>query len=318
MLVCKYTGVEHGPHDTSNLFDLNGGNYEKKHRNLHSGAGCHKRKKQDQITASILAYNASSQFTDTDVVAYSDHNSSNCGMKHVKNGRTALCVGQSAVIFSKSNRRDRFGKQNVQSNQIRATLRKEAEFVINKLLNYKTCELSFEDALKKHIHSCKMCGSPIDFDTMHNIWLAYNKNKRDDNDSSAVKTIKFQTHCVSLVLALWIAICGTPYFLNSEQGEHSYRSFVCGVLYATKRGVQLSDGTYVIPKCVALASVLPTLRQTTADSVAKTLKLSNSRGIRTIIHSIASVQKDCQHTQFADSIKLASCFQTTKFSPRDI
>ena len=320
MLVCRYTGIEHGPEDTSEFFDINGGRLKSTNdTDMLSGACLSARRKYDPIAASRVAFDAADQFTDTDFVAYTDHlHSAKLSKKSTLCSRAALCVGESNPISKQSNSRDRFAKQNVQSQRIRATLQKEAEWVINQLLNFRKPELSFECKLRRHIRSCRLAGHSIDLDTIHNISLECSSKKNIQYDNGAIKTVKFLTHCSSLILTLWIAICTTPYMSNAKKNNRSYRPFISGVLYATKRGVQLFSGTIVIPKCTALASALPTVRKTGESSVTKTLHSSSHRGMRLILKSIASVPKSDQHQHFADSIALAARFKIVIFSSSDL
>ena len=53
--------------------------------------------------------------------------------------------------------------------------------------------------------------------------------------------------CCSLVVALWRACCLAPYFKDGKKSSDSFRPFVCGVLYALKRGFSIRNGMEVVP-----------------------------------------------------------------------
>ena len=109
-----------------------------------------------------------------------------------------------------------------------------------------------------------------------------------------LRTAKFRTSFSGIVVALWSACCRTPYMQNARRGTDAYRPFVCGVIYASKRGVTLNDGSVVVPTCPQLAEALPQLRGTGGNAHAKTLHSSSHRGLCTLSRCIASVPQNKQ------------------------
>eukprot|EP00966_Prymnesium_polylepis_P160217 3704122-Prymnesium_polylepis.1 len=73
------------------------------------------------------------------------------------------------------------------------------------------------------------------------------REEASESDSEAVRTVKFRTACAKLIVTLWSAVCSSPYMESSKKGGDAYRPFICGCVYAFKRGVTLKDGTVLIP-----------------------------------------------------------------------
>lgn len=96
------------------------------------------------------------------------------------------------------------------------------------------------------------------------------------------------------------------------------RPFICGVLYAFKRGVSLADGTVLVPRCPQLAAALPVLRGTGGNALAKTLHSSSHRGLCTLSRCIASVPPSEQKQVFDVVLRAARQFASETFSKRDI
>ena len=102
-------------------------------------------------------------------------------------------------------------------------------------------------------------------------------------NNKATITASFRSCVANLIVSLWVAACNSPYMLNSpKRGTDAFRPFVCGILYAMKRGLRLEDGSVVVPQCSMVASALPVLRGTGGNAAAKTLHSSSHRGICTV------------------------------------
>ena len=156
--------------------------------------------------------------------------------------------------------------------------------------------LLFQSALKKYTKECLASGTVPDLDTVHNIALAAAnvaaaENRRiaqDEGKRALLLRVHMREMVTSLASSLWTASLSTPYMDGSKRGADSFRPFVCGVLYALKRGVNLPGGGVVVPACPQLAAALPALRSTAQNSVAKALHASSHRGLCTLHRSISS------------------------------
>lgn len=115
-----------------------------------------------------------------------------------------------------------------------------------------------------------------------------------------------KTHIVQLVLSLWKAASATEYLNNdSRRGADSFRPFVAGILYATKRGVCLANGMEIVPVVRFIADQLPTLRSNDATHIAKQIQSSSHRGLCCLHRSIASFETSDPNSESYDEIKQA-------------
>lgn len=129
---------------------------------------------------------------------------------------------------------------------------------------------------------------------------AFAKRKRDEaEERTATGKSKhrkgfggdIKTRIANLVLSLWKAACATEYISNdAKRGSDSFRPFVSGILYATKRGVCMTNGLEIVPVIPSIADQLPTLRSQDATEAAKQLQSSSHRGLCCLHRSIASFE----------------------------
>lgn len=351
IMVCMYTGVEFGPEHTDEYFDLNGGSGKKSGdpdqscgEPVHGGKWG---KRADPFAASRAAYQAASSFDEDDSNYLRDMASkSEPARKPSKRG--ALCVGESAP--PQCGKRGRASKRNTTDRGTMVSLLSEAESVITKLVNYdkassfkqkaqgdkverkrpppdpRMCDekFVFNTSVKKYVRGCLSNGTAPSMDAIHNISLlaqtisAKAREEAAQSDSDAVRTVKFRTACANLIVTLWSAVCSSPYMESSKKGGDAYRPFICGCLYAAKRGVTLKDGTVLIPTCPQLAAALPVLRGTGGNAMAKTLHSSSHRGLCTLSRCIASVPQKDQKKVFETVIRCAERFSSQTFSKFDI
>jgi hypothetical protein len=232
---------------------------------------------------------------------------------------------------------------------VRVNLLSEAENVILKMVDhkrvssYKHCVLrdsgrkkcanaqvqddicAFYSVLRRYVNKCVSQGVHPSLDTIHSLSImaktASEQAVADRNKAAlieAVRTVKFRTSCSALIVALWSAVCATPYMKSAKQGSDAYRPFVCGALYAFKRGLSLPNGTVLLPRCPQLALALPVLRGTGGNTAARTLHSSSHRGMCTLSRCIASVPLHEQSAFFASVARISMQFASHNFSTRDV
>jgi hypothetical protein len=129
---------------------------------------------------------------------------------------------------------------------------------------------------------------------------AFCKRKREDakKHETAISRRRQQgfagdtkTRIINMVLAVWNAVCTTDYFTQScKRGTDSFRPFVSGILYATKRGIRMSDGLEIVPAIASISDKLPTLHCQHATAAARQLQSSSHRGLCCLHRSIASFE----------------------------
>lgn len=182
----------------------------------------------------------------------------------------------------------------------------------------------FNLSVKKYVRSCLANCVVPSLDAIHNLALMAKNastiahSESVENSGDSIRTAKFRTVCCGLIVSLWCAACTTPYMQNAKRGADAFRPFVCGVLYAFKRGIEIADGSVLVPRCPQLAAALPVLRGTGGNTLAKTLHSSSHRGLCTLSRCIASVPKAEQKRTFAAVIRAAQTFSSQTFSKRDV
>ena len=349
VLVCKYTGLEHGPEQTDEFFDLNGGTGKKSGDPDQScGELLHGKfvRRADPTQASRLAFNMAKQISEVDYPGgIPDASLESTPVRPIKRG--ALCVGESSD--TRLVKRNKSNKKDLENSETKTHLHEEAESVITKMINYtksttfkqkvavgkseRKCApvdprmldetFVFTKSVQKYVKACTMAGISPSLDTIHNLAVMAKEistKAREQNiaTSDDIRTAKFRNLCSSLIVALWTAACTSPYMRNSRRGSDAFRPFICGVLYAFKRGITLTTGTVLVPQCTSLSGALPVLRGTGGNTVAKSLHSSSHRGLCTLSRCIASVPKHKQDEHFGGVTRIAAQFASTTFSSNDI
>lgn len=348
--VCKYSGIEFGPEPVDDFFDLNGGTHK---RSGDPDQTCGEQLyskfqyRPDAIAASKAAYQAASSISDTDVSMYVPLKATD-DTKQRPSKRGALCVGE--VVEFHKHKVGRVSKKEVDDKNICTNLHAEAERVLEKLVNYdrsssfnnkqtgirmqrnrlptdprmRDANFVFNVSVKKYVRMCLSDGVSPTIDAINNLAMmaqTISKKTREDTATKsrkALQTAKFRSTCCAFIVALWCAVCKTPYMQNAKRGTDAYRPFICGVIYSMKRGVTLRDGTILVPRCPQLAAALPVLRGTGGNMLAKTLQSSSHRGRCALSRCIASVPDSKQRVVFAHVIQIAHAFTCSNFTAHDI
>lgn len=283
--------------------------------------------KKDMHAMSNTAYTTSDSLREGDCDVWAPPGGSPKGKdssgKPIKRG--ARCVDEPDLEQCKKPRvQRRTGHDN---EQFRA-LQEDAESTLCKLVNFdkkadgktgkphdprlQNKDALFQAAIKKYTKECLASGTVPTLDAVHNIALAAaniaaNEKRKaaQEADKHLLMKVCMREQVTSLACSLWHASCDTPYLSNARRGADSFRPFVCGVLYALKRGVSLPDGTVVVPAIPRLAEALPALRSTAANSVAKALHASSHRGLCTLHRSISSCAREEASEIYANAAVLA-------------
>ena len=352
LMVCIYTGLDHGPEHTSEFFDLNGGIGNKTgDPDQKSGEFVHGRwtKRADPMLASRMAWQYADAFEDDSTFGTFPTPDDARPVKRTSK-RGALCVGEDSQEAG-ARKRARSSKKNVGRYETVNNLHKEAESVITKLINHKRSstfnkkvptgkverkcaspdprmcdeQYVFRKSVEKYIKKSAISNVAPSMNDIHNLSLmarTVSKNARkrqsDSAEASKIQTARFRSLCSSLVVSLWKAVCSTPYMANARRGTDAYRPFICGVLYAFKRGVSLPNGMTLVPKFAPVADALPVLRGTGGNTVAKTLHSSSHRGLCTLSRCIASVPSKDLAGVFRDATQVSLQFSNATFSKWDV
>ena len=179
--------------------------------------------------------------------------------------------------------------------------------------------LLFAAAIRKYNKECLATATAPTMDTVHNIALSARKvaaeerRKADAEEgrSPLLLKVRMREMVTALAVLLWTASSKTPYMRGLKRSADSFRPFVCGVLYALKRGVALPNGVGVVPACPELAEALPALRATASNSVAKALHASSHRGLCTLHRSISSCSAEQAREISADAARQCGLLQSS-------
>ena len=248
--------------------------------------------------------------------------------------RGARCVDE-PDLEPQQQKRSRAARRTGSSREQFRQLTEDAEATLCKLVNFDKREDSkaskprdprlqdknalFQAALRKYTKECLASGTVPALDAIHNIALAAANIAAEEKRKAAMENgrnalllkVRMREQVTTLAVCLWEASCHTPYMDGARRGADSFRPFVCGVLYALKRGVNLPDGTVVVPSCPQLAAALPALRSTAANSVAKALHASSHRGLCTLHRSINSCSAEVASETYANAARLAQQLATS-------
>ena len=267
--------------------------------------------KKDMHAMSSAAYSAADQLVEQvgDEVFSPSYSSKEKGSPRVVK-RGARCVDE-PTPEPQQKRPRAMRRSGTDRDQFRA-MQEDAEATLCKLVNFdkrpdaksgkardprlQDKDALFQAAVKKYTKECLASGTVPTLDAVHNIALAAaniaadekRKTALEDGKHALLLKVRMREQVTTLACSLWQASCTTPYMDGARRGADSFRPFVCGVFYALKRGVNLPDGTVVVPSCPQLAASLPALRSTAANSVAKALHASSHRGLCTLHRSISS------------------------------
>lgn len=289
------------------------------------------RKKIDKAAASRQAHRLSEQINDSEMPAAK---ASNLKPIHAKRG--ALCVDEKLDADSRQ-KRTRVSKKHIESNEQISNMVAEASAIFSKLMLAKrttsaseegktppkTSKLTdatmlFEAALKKYAKEVAERKSLPCIDDVHNIRLAVDaivrretQKEAETHESAAqlFKSIRFREIASRLAVSLWRAACATPYMKKIKRGGDSFRPFVVGVFYSMKRGLNMSDGTVLVPSLAGFQNAFPTQREITCHAPTKALHASSHRGLCSIHRSLASLSLEEQLSTFNSCIRLVKELQ---------
>lgn len=288
--------------------------------------------KKDMHAMSSAAYSTAEQLGEDEGTGWASPGGTKDkpGVRPAKRG--ARCVDEPEEEAQQP-KRPRGSRRSASERDQFLALQEDAEATLCKLVNFdkrpdgkaskprdprlQNREVLFQAALKKYTKECLASGTVPDLDTVHNIALAAanvaaeekRKAAQEGGKRALLLKVRMREMVTSLACSLWIASCGTPYMDGSKRSADSFRPFVCGVLYALKRGVNLPSGGVVVPACPQLAAALPALRATAQNSVAKALHASSHRGLCTLHRSISSCSKQQADEIYQNCASLAHQLQ---------
>ena len=181
-------------------------------------------------------------------------------------------------------------------------------------------DLLFSAAVRKYLRETVAVGMLPVLDDINNISLAVKhivaqeKIKREGVATATasggqISSVGFKSAAARLAVALWSASCKTAYLSTARRGADSFKSFCCGVFYAFKRGISLSDGTILVPQNLHVAAAMPAAKTINTDAALKSLHASSHRGLCTLHRCIASVPPASTHALFGEAVRASVALQ---------
>ena len=187
-------------------------------------------------------------------------------------------------------------------------------------MNSTTCNAETLKALTLYLTKRKALYQPISIDHIHNLIL-HNKVYDFCDESSAVGTAHqditqsleeveiIQIIVFKLVECLWKCVQYTPYIRNTKRRSEVFRPFAAGVIFAMRRGIQLDDGSYIVPKCQAIKESLDSISLVQRGTERHAIHLLAHRGVNVLQRCILSIESsEALATIFADAIQIADNF----------
>jgi hypothetical protein len=161
-------------------------------------------------------------------------------------------------------------------------------------------------------YAARVCAGTDRFDLcrLHDVVLAANAfnvetRQRRTRQRSVAAFNAMQAQLAHVVVAIWQAITLTPHVSRARTSADSFRSFVCGVLYGTKRGLSWNGHT-IVPCLPGLCNLLPSIRNSSATDTARALQSSSHRGLCLIHNALNSIDRMPAQARAAVEARLAS------------
>jgi hypothetical protein len=280
------------------------------------------RSRRDAYIESQRAFQSASRISDKEVIYVETQRERKARETRMLSRKNARCVDEELENVQKTTKLK--SSQRPQTRELHDKLSTEVLAIIDRLISVKKddCSCSIQDrvpakdirlqnpdfvikvAIHQMIKRATTRDDVINYSRVNDIVLyaqTFAKRKREEADAHTTvvnrnKRYKVfggdvKTRITHLVISLWKAVCATEYLSNVvKRGCDSFRPFVSGILYATKRGVCMSNGLEIVPAIHHISKQLPTLRCQDATDSAKQLQSSSHRGLCCLHRSIASFE----------------------------
>ena len=160
-----------------------------------------------------------------------------------------------------------------------------------------SCTQKVKSALKAYLRDVGSKNKLPSLNTMHDICLLVRTTSESDpcvtNSSKkgrcrVLENVLFQEAFGRLAVCMWSCLLQTPHFKQSRKKKNSFRSFVCGMAYAFKRGIVLPCGSIIVPQSSIVASALEKSRLSPQFESTKKMHSFSHKGLACIHRCISS------------------------------
>ena len=171
-----------------------------------------------------------------------------------------------------------------------------------------SCTQRVKTALKTYLRDVGSKNQVPSLNTMHDICLLVRRTSGCDPFVSGsnkqgrhrvLENVLFREAFGRLAVCMWSCLLRTPHFMQSQKKKkNSFRSFVCGMAYAFKRGIVLPCGSIIVPQSKIVASALERSKSSSQYESTKKMHSFSHKGLACIHRCISSV---------SDAADLFSC-----------
>ena len=160
------------------------------------------------------------------------------------------------------------------------------------------------ETINRYVADCRARGVHVDMSKIHEMVVAYDNQVvrdarhrlvREEFDARTKWYTTVREHICKLAVCLWQSAVNSPYMSTGKHTNDNFRPFVAGIFFSIKRGVTLPNGAVIVPKCLAISSVLPSTRITHQHGPTHQIHLSSHKGVCTLhkaVHSVPDVARD--------------------------
>lgn len=167
-------------------------------------------------------------------------------------------------------------------------------------------------AMRRYVDRVASGNDRFDMCRLHDVVVAANAyvaqtREQHDGSRSVALFVSMQEDLAWLIVTLWCAATKTPFFTRARTSTESFRSFVCGFLYGTKRGLRW-ETLQVVPHIVAISDVLPSIRNSAATDEARAMQSSSHKGLCMIhqtLNSVSTMSREGRRSVLADLEQVA-------------
>lgn len=181
--------------------------------------------------------------------------------------------------------------------------------------------------VRRYIKDCQGRNEPPSLHDLHSICYSLRLQADQQQISATISTscaqrrwwyIGVRDAIARLAVSLWTNMLKTPYMRDNRRSHDGFKQFVVGVAYGLRRGVKLSSGVVLIPRCERFCSALPNMRSPRDKRSKQTpFRMSAHRGMCTFQRAAASVAENEQASFWEETTRIAQALEAAHLSNVD-
>ena len=181
--------------------------------------------------------------------------------------------------------------------------------------------------VRRYIKDCQGRNEPPSLHDLHSICYMLRLQANQQQKSAKISIlcaerrwwyIGVRDSIARLAVSLWTRMLDTPYMRDNRRSHDGFKQFVVGVAYGLRRGVKLSSGIVLIPRCERFCNALPNMRSPRDKRSKQTpFRMSAHRGMCTFQRAAASVAFNEQAIFWDETIRIARALELAHHSNVD-